>query len=92
MCQTCQLSKNHALTFCIYYTHAIMPLHLVRYNLWTSHKHSSNGYNYYINFINDFLNFTWVYFLENKLGAYQAFLDFKIQAKFQTSFKIKTLQ
>lgn len=78
--------------FSISSTQANMPLQLVHSNLWTSPLQSTNGYNYYINFIYDFLIFTWVYFLKNKSSSYQDFLDFKNQAKLQTSFKIKTLQ
>ena len=53
---------------------------------------SSQGYRYYIAFVDAFSWFTWVYFLKNKSEAFQAFLQFKAFVELQLGHRIKSVQ
>ena len=53
---------------------------------------SSSGYRYYINFINAFSRFTWIFLLKHKSYALQTFTNFKTQVELQLGYKIKTIQ
>lgn len=53
---------------------------------------SSNGCRFYINFIDDFNKFSWLYPLVQKSDAYNAFLKFKLQVENLFGCKIKNFQ
>ena len=69
------------------------PLQLIQSDLWgPSPVQSSNGYHYYIHFVDAYPRFAWIYLLKHKLDAFQAFLNFKAQVELQLGFKIKAIQ
>ena len=66
-CNACCLGKHHKFLFLDSTTKYIKPLELIDSDLWgPSLVLSSNGYNYYVHFVDSFARFTWVYLLKNK--------------------------
>ena len=57
------------------------PLQLIYYLRGPTPILSSNGYRFYISFINAFSHFTWIYLLRTKSEAYPTFLNFKAQVE-----------
>jgi transposase InsO family protein len=53
---------------------------------------SLNGYLYYVLFIDDHSQKTWIYILKNKDGVLAKFQEFKAQVENQTERKIKVLR
>ena len=53
---------------------------------------SSSGYRYYINFIDAFSRFTWIFLLKHKSDVLQTFSNFKTQVELQLGYKIKAIQ
>jgi transposase InsO family protein len=53
---------------------------------------SLNGYLYYVLFIDDHSQKTWIYFLKNKDGVLAKFQEFKAQVENLTGRKIKVLR
>ena len=74
VCKACCLGKAHHLpSFPSSSTYAF-PLELVFTDFWgLAPVVSSQGYKYYIAFVDAFSKFTWVYFLKTKLEVFQAF-------------------
>lgn len=72
--------------------HATKPLHIFHFDVWVSPSVSSNGYTYYVYFIDELLRYTWIYFLKTKTVGHEDFMQFKAQAELQISCKIQILQ
>lgn len=53
---------------------------------------SNEGHRYYVLFIDDFLRFTWLYPIKNKLEVFSCFMHFKSIVENVFSTKIKQLQ
>ena len=69
------------------------PLELVYSDLWgPSHVTSTNGFLYYITFVDAFSRFTWIYLLKSKAETFTVFKKFKAMAELQFNTKIKNLQ
>jgi hypothetical protein len=69
------------------------PLELIHSDVWgPSPLNSSHGYKYYVTFIDDFSNFTWIYFMKNKSEVCDIFSRFKCQIENLLSTNIKTLR
>ena len=93
VCKACCLGKIHMLPFPTFISEYQEPLQLVYSDLWgPSLVQSSNGYKYYIYFVDAFSRYTWIYLLRNKYNSFQTFQNFKAQAELQLGFKIKCLQ
>ena len=54
--------------------------------------HSFSGYNYCVNFIDDYSKKTWIYFLKAKSKVFERFREFKILVENQTWKKIRVLR
>ena len=92
-CNACQLGKAHALPFPRSSSRAIEPLNLVHTDLWgPAPVLSSDGYCYYICFVDDYSRFSWIYPLRAKSEALTAFVHFKAMVENQFDRKIKILQ
>ena len=50
---------------------------------------SLGNYVYYVSFIDDFLRYTWIYFLRKKSEVFDKFKEFKALVENQTEKKIK---
>lgn len=72
------------------YNHAFDVVHT---DLWGPSPHpSSNGYSYYIDFIDAFSKYTWLYLLKNKSDALNAFELSQNYVTTQLNLTIKVVQ
>ncbi|KAL0541581.1 hypothetical protein IC582_021634 [Cucumis melo] len=90
---SCQLGKAHNLPFPISHFHATTPFDFVYFDLWgPTPVCSSNGFRYYILFVDDYNRYSWIYPLKQKYGAVEAFNHFVIYIKNQFNKTIKEFQ
>ena len=88
-----QLGKSQKLLFPTSNFAHNTPLEFVHLNVWgPALTLSSNGFQYYVRFINVYSRFTWLYFLKAKSEVYSTFHNFKTQAKLHPNCKLKTLR
>ncbi|KAL5845744.1 hypothetical protein ACOSQ3_009268 [Xanthoceras sorbifolium] len=93
LCDACQVSKSHKLPFSSSQTTYTQPLQLIVADVWgPAPILSSNGFKYYVSFLDAYSRYTWVYLLKAKSEVYHVFLKFKTQVELQFSHKILTLQ
>lgn len=52
----------------------------------------SNGFSYYVSFVDMYNRYTWIYFLKNKSEVVQCFLNFHQMVEVQFGHSIKMLQ
>lgn len=91
LCSACQLSKS--LPFEINSSCYFHVLDLVHCDLWgPSPVDSTDGYRYYILFIDDFSYFTWFYPLKSKADVFDVIFAFVTFFQTQFSSKLKTFQ
>lgn len=67
------------------------PLELIHTNVWEPlPMQSTSSFKYYIQFLDDFSRYSWIYPLKSKSGAFSAFLQFKnlVEKQFEKSIKI----
>ncbi|KAJ4744580.1 polyprotein [Rhynchospora pubera] len=92
-CNDCAMAKAHQLPFSSSSSSTVSPLELVHSDLWgPSPIVSSNGYKYYISFVDDFSRFTWIYFVKQKSDVPHVFSLFKSQVENALNTTIKTLR
>lgn len=90
-CEPCQYGKNRALPFKLSDSRATCPLQLIHTDLWgPSPVQSSSGYRYYIQFLDDFSRYSWIYPLKNTNEAFPIFLQYKrfVEKQFEKSIKV----
>ncbi|TXG50951.1 hypothetical protein EZV62_023475 [Acer yangbiense] len=88
VCETCVVGKKHRDPFPIKKTwRASWPLELVHSDLYSVETSSNGGYRYFITFIDDFSRKAWVYFLQQKSDACDAFKRFKALVENQSERK-----
>ena len=69
------------------------PLQLVHNDVWGPAPVTSVlGYKFYVNFVDDFTRFTWLFLLKHKSEVLTVFLHFKALVENQFRFKIQTLR
>lgn len=91
-CSACQYGKSHKLPFKNSDSKASKPLELIHTDLWgPAPIPSKQGFRYYINFLDDFSRFSWVYPLKYKSEALAIFKQFKIMAEKQFDLPIKII-
>lgn len=79
VCEAYQLGKNHKLHFLVIETKTSQVLELIHTYLWgPSPVLSQDGYTYYINFVDDFSIYTWIYHLKLKSEALSVFKWFRL--------------
>lgn len=79
-CEACKFEKSYKLPFNLSVFHASKPLELVHTDLWGPFPVlSSNGYRYYIAFLDDYSRYTWIFPLTSKGNAFNVF-DQTVQA------------
>lgn len=92
VCIACQLGKAHKLPFTASKTMYSSPFELVVSNVWGPAWLPSNGFRYYVSFVDMYSRYTWVYFLQNKSEVARCFRDFYRLVKVQFRSSIKMLQ
>lgn len=92
VCESCQVSKSRQLTFRESSRVSTHPLELVHSDVWSSPILSSNGYKYYVFFVDDFSRFSWLFPIKFKSDVFSCFMKFKCYAENLLSTKIKFFQ
>lgn len=74
-CHDCSVAKCHRLPFMLSTSSSSAPLELVHSDLWgpAAPLLSTNGFRYYVVFLDDLTRFTWLYFLTSKDEVTQVF-------------------
>ncbi|KAE8710348.1 L-ascorbate oxidase-like protein [Hibiscus syriacus] len=80
ICTACQVRKSHSLPFSASQTVYSEHFQLVYVDLWGPPHVVSNGYRYYISFVDAYSRFMWVYLLKEKSQALYAFRLFQRMA------------
>ncbi|KAL5767184.1 hypothetical protein ACOSQ2_013967 [Xanthoceras sorbifolium] len=92
-CDSCKCGKMHQLPFPTSQTRAKHPLELIFSDVWgPAPMLSTQGYKYYIHFVDSYTRYTWIYPLQAKSEVFSIFKQFKNMVELQFNRKIKTLQ
>lgn len=92
-CNSCKLSKSKILSFPTHQLNPTQVFDMIHSDLWgrtpvISHAH----YKYFVIFIDDYIRFTWVYFLCSKDEVFSVFKFFHAYVQTQVSSQIKILR
>ncbi|KAE8679934.1 Phospholipase D p1 [Hibiscus syriacus] len=91
-CVACHLGKNHKLPFFASTTVYETPFQLVFTDLWGPSHVVSNGYKYYVTFVDECTRHSWLYLLTDKAQAVNAFEMFQQMVLVQFDLPIKVVQ
>ena len=76
-CESCYVEKSSCLSFILSNTKTTTPFELIHSYVWGPTSISSyNGFRYYIDFVDDYSKFTWLYPLKRKSEAYLILVNF----------------
>ena len=90
---SCKIGKLHQLPFSDCKITVIRSLELVYFDLWgPSPTLSTEGYRYYIIFVDAYTRYTWLYPLKLKSDALSIFITFHKLAELKYNAKIKVLK
>lgn len=93
LCQPCVFAKMHRLSYTESTSQHLSPLDLIHSDLWgPAPITSSNGFSYYVSFIDHSSRYVWIYLLKAKSEVYSVFLQFKALVENQLNTKIKAIQ
>nr|KYP31487.1 Retrovirus-related Pol polyprotein from transposon TNT 1-94 [Cajanus cajan] len=93
LCDSCCMGKAHQLPFVQSTTEYKSPIELVFTDIWgPSPVPSSTGARHYIIFLDAYSRYSWIYLLNSKSQAFDAFVQFKTSAELQLGMKVKALQ
>ena len=89
-CNSCNINKSQELHFaksCITYS---FPLDVIFSDVWTSLVSFSDGFHYYVIFVDHYTEYIWLYQLRRKSDVHSIFVTFKplIENDFTTTIKI----
>ena len=91
VCISCQLGKSCELLFGLTRKVSNNPLNKIYCDLWgLSPNNSTQGYKYYVVFVNDYTYYTWLYPLKRKSDFFYCFLKFQrlVENWFERRIKI----
>ena len=89
-CLPCQLAKQPALPFNNSDSVSVAPFDLVHSNVWEPSPHATmSRCQYYVNFVDDYSRYTWIYIFQNRSELPQIYLDFTRMVKTQFGRTIK---
>jgi hypothetical protein len=92
-CKHCLIGKMHKLPFVSSQFQSTQPLELVHSDVWgLAPITSSNGYKYYLLFVDDYSRFGWLYLLKHKSNVLTTFKHFQVTIENLLSKKIKILR
>ena len=76
-CNACHCNKSHKLSFSKSTLTSTRPLQIIFSDVWTSPILSSDGFKYYVIFVDHFTKYIWLYPLTHKSQVKDVFLRFK---------------
>ncbi|KAJ1700890.1 hypothetical protein LUZ63_000669 [Rhynchospora breviuscula] len=93
MCEHCAVAKCHKLPFLDSSSGSSAPLELIHADVWgPAPILTTNGFKYFVVFIDDFSKFSWIFFLSSKAEVVSIFTNFKLQVENLFDRKIKRLR
>ncbi|KAG8472493.1 hypothetical protein CXB51_034175 [Gossypium anomalum] len=92
VCSACQLGKSHKLPFSASKTVYSLPFELVVSDVWGPSHVKSNGFSYYVSFVDMHSRYTWLYFIKAKSEVLNCFLNFQQMVRVQFGVSIKMFQ
>jgi hypothetical protein len=92
VCDPCQQAKSHQLPYSRSSSVSKFPLELVYSDVWGPAPISVGRKNYYVSFIDDYSNYTWVYLLMDRSEVFQKFHEFQSLVERMFCRKIITMQ
>ncbi|TYK03707.1 Retrovirus-related Pol polyprotein from transposon TNT 1-94 [Cucumis melo var. makuwa] len=92
-CLNCKLAKQPALSFSKSTSICDKPFDLIHSDIWGPAPTSTvYGYRYHVLFIDDFSQFSWIYFLKHRSELSRTYIEFANMIRTQFSCPIKTLR
>lgn len=91
VCDSCQRAKSHQLPYSKSQNISTIPLALIHSDVWGLAPTSVGRYNYYVNFIDDYSKYTWIYLLRQKSDVFAVFRDFQQLVERKFSRKILSM-
>ncbi|KAL3511541.1 hypothetical protein ACH5RR_024258 [Cinchona calisaya] len=92
-CVSCQLAKHHTLPFNKSDSVATAPFDLVHSDIWgPSPTPTIGGSKYFVIFVNDYSQYTWIYFMNYKSDLSKIYRDFATMIQTQLSSIIKVFR
>ncbi|KAI0509952.1 hypothetical protein KFK09_010552 [Dendrobium nobile] len=92
-CTFCNASKCHKQVFEFSCHRQNMPLAMIHSDVWgPAPVTSSQGYRFYVIFVDDFSRYTWIFPLQHKSDVFHTFVNFKTYIERFTNNKIKILR
>jgi hypothetical protein len=85
------VSVLKVINYHILYHLVFMPLELIHSDVWGLAHTSSEGYKYYVSFIDDYSRFCWIYLLKHKSDVEQVFYTFQTHVERLLDGKIKAV-
>lgn len=93
ICESCQLGKSKKLPFFASATFTVRPLELVHTDVWGLALITSiSGVRFYVNSVDDYSRYCWIFPLHSKSDVYEVFLSFKAKVENLLDNKIKMLR
>jgi len=90
-CNACLCNKSHKLPFSISSLISTHPLQIVFSDVWTSPILSSDGFKYYVIFVDHFTKYVWFYPLKHKSDVHEVFTRYKAIVENYFQHRIITL-
>ena len=90
-CSSYSNNKSHKLPFAQSSITSSSPLDVIFSDVWTSHVSFSNGFHYYVIFVDHFTKYIWFYPLHRKSDVCSTFVVFKQRVENYFTTTIKTL-
>jgi len=92
LCVSCACSKSHKLPFAKSTLTSNQPLDIIYTDVWGPSKTvSSEGYRYYVIFIDHFTKYIWLYPMKNKSDTFEIFKQFKTIVENYFKLKIRAI-
>ena len=88
---SCQFGKQSALSFNNSVSHALSSFDLIHFDVWgPSPINTQGGSHYFVIFVDDFSQYTWIYLFKNFYELYQIYRDFTkmIETRFSKPIKV----
>ncbi|CAL8994313.1 unnamed protein product [Prunus brigantina] len=91
-CETCILAKSHRTVFPLSDKKAAKPFDLVHSDVWGPARVTSNGFRWFVTFIDDCTRLTWVFLLKNKHDVASILPDFCTMVSTQFHAQVKVFR
>ncbi|GJW59700.1 ribonuclease H-like domain-containing protein [Tanacetum coccineum] len=92
LCHACQLGKHVRLSFTSSDSIVTRSFEIVHSDIWTSPIASSDGFKYYVLFLDHYSHYLWIYPLRTKSEVFQKFLHFRSYVNNQFKCDIAAFQ